>query len=334
VGNSKLNSCLAEAKRKSALAARPLPKDGSGRKPLSFSLSPDLGLFLGINCSIEADYFVLVDASGRTVAERSYPAESWEAEAVAALIDNLAEFLEEHPRTKDSILAVGLSAAVRFNRPGSAVWRSPSFTNDALLPLIGSLEKLVGAPVYNGRPQVLLCYQGDLRNLIARKESFINIITTDNVGIAIFVNGESWLGQSGLSGDFGHLKIPGNELPCYCGASGCLRTKLSYMGICQETRRRLVELESSGGHVRLDAADFEGPDYTVGVEKLIAAANGHDALATGIVYDAATELGRALATVVSLFNPARLVVHSVLTEARDVFTEQVRTMIRKNCLEL
>lgn len=45
--------------------------------------------------------------------------------------------------------------------------------------------------------------------------------------------------------------------------------------------------------------------------------------------------GSAVAgAVVSLFNPARLIVHSILTEARDLFAEQVRFMIRKNCLEL
>ena len=151
-----------------------------------------------------------------------------------------------------------------------------------------------------------MCYQGDLRGLVFRKESFINIIVTDHLGIAVIVNGERWLGQSGLSGDLGHLKVVGNDRACYCGASGCLRTKITYAGICQEARERLQNLEREGVQQNLDPSDFDGPPYRSGVEKLVESANRHEAFATGILYDAASDLGTALASVVSLFRFAFL----------------------------
>ncbi len=212
--------------------------------------------------------------------------------------------------------------------------RDPSHTNDAIGPIIAALSKGLQVPVVHGRPQVLLCQQGGLRRLISDKKSFINIIITDNVGIAVFVNGESWLGQTGLSGDLGHIKLPGNELPCYCGATGCLRTKVSYAGLCQETRKRLSELATVNASSSLTLKDVEGPNFAASVERIVEEANKHSSLATGIVYDTATELGSVLATVVALFNPERLIVHSVLTKVEDIFAERIRAMIRKNCLDL
>ena len=330
--SSKLNACLASIKRKGVLSVSTLPKDGTGRKPISFAIEAEMGCFLGIHCDLASDCLVLLDASGRRIKEMEYPALSWNEEDGQQFIDTLDEFLGKEFR--NSLLAAGISSAIHFNKPGSAALRGPSFTNDSALLLAQAVEKRFGVPVSVGRPQVLMCYQGDLRGLVFRKESFINVIVTDHLGIAVIVNGERWLGQSGLSGDLGHLKIIGNERACYCGANGCLRTKVTYAGVCQEARERLQNLERGGVHQNLDPSDFEGPPYLPGVEKLVESANRHEAFATGILYDTATDLGTALASVVSLFNPARLFVHSVLTEARDLFSEQVRFMIRKNCLEL
>lgn len=330
--SSKLNACLASIKPKSVLSISTLPKDGTGRKPISFAIEPALGCFLGIHCDLASDCFVLLDASGHRIKEQEYPALTWDEDSRQHFIDALETFLGTEYR--HALLAIGISSAVQFNKPGSPAPRGPSFTNDSALLLAQALEQRFKVPASVGRPQVLMCYQGDLRGLVFRKESFINIIVTDHLGIAVIVNGERWLGQSGLSGDLGHLKVVGNERACYCGASGCLRTKITYAGICQEARERLQNLEREGVHQNLDPHEFEGPPYLPGVEKLVESANRHEAFATGILYDTATDLGTALASIVSLFNPARLFVHSILTEARDLFSEQVRFMIRKNCLEL
>ncbi len=330
--SSKLNACLASIKHKSVLAISTLPKDGTGRKPISFAIEPELGCFLGIHCDLASDCFVLLDASGRRIKEQEYPALPWKDDNGQDFVDALEAFVGKD--YSNALLAIGISSAIQFNKPGSAAQRGPSFTNDSALLLAQRVTERFKVPASVGRPQVLMCYQGDLRGLVFRKESFINIIVTDHLGIAVIVNGERWLGQSGLSGDLGHLKVLGNERSCYCGATGCLRTKITYMGICQEVRERLQNLEREGVHQNLEQRDFEGPPYLPGVEKLVEAANRHEAFATGILHDAATDLGTALASVVSLFNPARLIVHSILTEARDLFSEQVRFMIRKNCLEL
>lgn len=330
--SSKLNACLASIKKKDVLSVSTLPKDGTGRKPISFSMEPGLGCFLGIHCDLANDCFVLLDASGRLIKEETYPAFPWEEDDGGTYLAALDAFLGDEFR--GALLAIGISSAIGFNRPGSTAPRGPSFTNDSALLLAQAVERRFGVPVSVGRPQVLMCYQGDLRGLVFRKESFINIIVTDHLGIAVIVNGERWLGQSGLSGDLGHLKVAGNDRSCYCGATGCLRTKITYMGICQEARERLHNMEKEGVIQNLDPREFEGPPYLPGVQRLVEAANRHEAFASGILYDAATELGTALASVVSLFNPARLIVHSILTEARDLFSDQVRFMIRKNCLEL
>jgi predicted NBD/HSP70 family sugar kinase len=333
-GGSKLNGCLASLRGQGVLSVTAGEKDGSGRKPHAYALRSGLGFFLGLHCDIPGDNLVLLDFNGRVIHEKGYATKSYADNAVEAFLRNVEDFFSGLPELNKNILAAGISTAIQFNKPGSKSFRSPSYANDAVAPLKNALEARFRFPIYMGRPQVLICYRKYKSSLINSRKSFINIIVTDNVGIAVFINGESYLGHSGLSGDLGHIKVPGNTLPCYCGSTGCLRTLISYMGICGETRNRIEKILESGGTSPFDIKDFEGPDYEKGVKILVTKAAEHDPLATNIIYSTATHLGNILATVVSLFNPEYLIIHSILTRAEEIFTDRIKTIIRKNCLEL
>lgn len=332
---SKINRVLHGLHGKQILLVSRGEANGQGRKPNVYRFNPGLGFFLGIHCDILADHLTIVDFAGTCIRNKSYPAKSYADRALADFSETIDDFLEAVPASVvESIRAAGISTATRFNEPGSVSFRSPSYTNTAMEPLRDTLAKRFRFPIYIGRPQVLICYGKYRSTLLAPKKSFINIIVTDNVGISIFIKGESYLGHSGLSGDLGHIKIPGNSLPCYCGSTGCLRTLISYMGICREVQNRIREVMNNGGSHALNLQDFTGPDYEKGVRLLIMRAVEHDPLATDIVYSAASHLGTVLATIVSLLNPEYLTIQTILAEAGPLFTERVRTIIRKNCLEL
>jgi predicted NBD/HSP70 family sugar kinase len=50
------------------------------------------------------------------------------------------------------------------------------------------------------------------------------ISLADGVGAAFLIDGVILHGNSGNTGGIGHLRVPGNSIPCKCGQTGCLET--------------------------------------------------------------------------------------------------------------
>lgn len=66
---------------------------------------------------------------------------------------------------------------------------------------------------------------------------------------AEMINGKLAFGERGSSGLLGHLKVPGFDGPCYCGAKGCLEGYLiSDEPFSQKKSALLTAMESAVGH--------------------------------------------------------------------------------------
>ena len=50
---------------------------------------------------------------------------------------------------------------------------------------------------------------------------------SEGLGTGIFANGRILRGESGYAGEFGHVQVDPNGLPCGCGSRGCWETVAS-----------------------------------------------------------------------------------------------------------
>lgn len=69
--------------------------------------------------------------------------------------------------------------------------------------------------------------------LAAEPESgdFLLVDAGSGVGAAAVIGGSLFGGSVPLSGEIGHVAVPGNHRPCGCGATGCLETLISRTGL-------------------------------------------------------------------------------------------------------
>jgi glucokinase len=125
------------------------------------------------------------------------------------------------------------------------------------------------------------------------------------IGGAVVVRGEVVRGSQGLAGEFGHMQVVPDGLPCECGQRGCWEQYSSGRAIARVGR-------ANGG--------LDGPAVT-------AAARAGERWALEAFDEVGTWLGVGLAGLVSALDPQLIIIGGGLSEAGDLLLEPARTAL-------
>lgn len=132
------------------------------------------------------------------------------------------------------------------------------------------------------------------------------------IGAGILASGRLMLGGGGLAGEIGHLLAVEGGMICRCGNRGCLETVASPVAIA-----RLLQ-DSWGEPVEPAELPRLLKEGRVGVRRA--------------VEDAGEALGRALAGIVTVFNPRLIVVGGDLASAGEPLLEALRRTVAHRAL--
>jgi glucokinase len=137
-------------------------------------------------------------------------------------------------------------------------------------------------------------------------DCLIVVIGTGIAAVSV-VHGRQVTGATGRAGELGHIPVwPDGEV-CACGQRGCLETYASAAALV----RRYA---AAGGTAAQTTQD-------------VIARRDVDEIAAGVWHDAVTALGIALATVVLLDDPGRIVIGGGLSAAGEVLLAPVRAAL-------
>lgn len=134
------------------------------------------------------------------------------------------------------------------------------------------------------------------------------------IGCGIVAGGLIHRGAQGAAGDLGHIRVPGHEVVCRCGNTGCVEAVAGGQAIADQLR--------SLGYATPHARD---------VVDLVRSGNAD---ATRLVRDGGRVLGEVLAAAVSFFNPAVLVIGGDVAGANEHLLAGVREAIYQRSLPL
>jgi predicted NBD/HSP70 family sugar kinase len=143
--------------------------------------------------------------------------------------------------------------------------------------------------------------------------NFAYIKAATGIGAGIVIDGKLLRGATGTAGEIGHTTLDGAGALCYCGNRGCLETVASGPAI--------VHLVGNG-----DGA-------TLTLSGVIALAADGDVRCRRALSDAGREIGIAIAGLVNLINPERVVIGGVLSRAGDIVLDPIRTSIRRYAVQ-
>jgi predicted NBD/HSP70 family sugar kinase len=298
-------------------------EDSAGGRPrVQLRLNPDFGLVIGVDVGetgVRVEAFDLWMTEVAVAVVDVHPQEHGAqvvVEQVSAAVNELKARLEGEGRR---ILGVGIGVPgvvehggdQRVNAP-SVGWRD--------VPLGRQFRERIELPVAleNGAKTL-----GQAEMWLGAGRGFQHTIVTlwaTGIGAAIFVDGALYRGSASSAGEWGHTNAVVDGVPCRCGARGCLE---AYVG-AEALLRQWARADPSVG---LPAE----PDQPVWLGRLVAAVEAGDGPARAVLDGAALHFGTAVANLVNLFNPERIVLSGwaglelgplLLTRVREIVAAQ------------
>src|SRR5437660_1397204 len=267
--------------------------------------------YVGVELCASSARAALVSASGEVVARRDA---AFSGEDLAAQVARLVSELRDSTHVRVAAVGVGLPGLV--NPQTGRVVISSDLPSAVRADLRAELSKAMSLPVTldNDANAGAMGEYAAGAGRGSRNMFYVTIGT--GIGGAIIIDGKLWRGASGFAGEFGHITIGAEGVECACGNVGCLETVASAPNIVRRTRERLLR-DSTSSLSRLGLnKDFTAAD-------IAHAARDGDDFAALMIERTGRYIGTAIAAVINLLNPERIVLGGGVMDAGELILDPV-----------
>jgi predicted NBD/HSP70 family sugar kinase len=218
------------------------PSGGRGRPSEGYVISEDGGLLVGVHPRPEEIRFVVSGLSGVPTAVLSRPPPSDVDELGKAMAAGIRGLVMSSGRRTDEIRAVGISIPGIVLGDGT-VEQSPNlhwsgFNPLELLAREGDFTAFVG----NNADGITLAEA--LLTGMPSQRSFVLLLSGSGVGGGIVNDGELLCSATGLTGEFGHMKVERGGRLCECGGRGCLNAYTTNYALVDLIKEAGVNVET------------------------------------------------------------------------------------------
>jgi N-acetylglucosamine repressor len=283
-----------------------------GRPPVLVEIDRDAGCVVGVKLTESQIVAALTDLSAETLAERSAPlGDDRSPEAVAAVLsETVLQLRAEAPDRRFFGVGIGLAGAID-RRAG--VCRFSPFLPWRDVPLRSLLEPRIGCPVVIENDVSALTLAERWFGGGTGYSDFLVVTIGRGVGMGMVLDGRLYRGGQGAGGEFGHITMDPDGPECDCGKRGCLEALVGEPALVRQIKQTC------------------GSDMTLG--QGAALARDGDAGAKQVFARAGTTLGLALAGVVNLLNPTRVIVGGEGVQTLDVMLPSMRESMAAHCFD-
>jgi predicted NBD/HSP70 family sugar kinase len=172
-----------------------------------------------------------------------------------------------------------------------------------------------GVPIVIGNDADLAVLAEHQRGNARDCDDVVFLIGRIGVGAGIIINGVPVHGRDGHAGEIGHNVLDPNGPLCHCGKHGCIETFLGENALLHLAGRPLPRTDEK-------------------VTALFADARAGDPSATHAIASVAEPLGRAIAHLLNILNPERVVVGGSLGEVLELARDEVEAAVERYAFAL
>lgn len=237
------------------------------------------------------------------------------------LLYEIDDFFQTYADQLDRVTSIAITLPGLVNSEQGVVLQMPHY-NVENLALGPEIYKATGLPVFIANDTRAWALAEKLFGHSQENDNSVLISIHHGLGAGIILDGRVLQGRHGNIGELGHIQIDPNGKRCHCGNIGCLETVASSQAIREEVVRRISEGEAS-----ILAAQEE-----MSIESICEAAANGDPLAVDVIEKLGRYLGSAIAIVINLFNPEKILIGGVINQAKEVLYPAVRRCIEEQSL--
>lgn len=311
-------------------------ESSGGRPPVYLKLNPSAFYVVGICFAPGRIDLIMTDFEASIIANKRKEIDRIDPERAFHIVEGLLyEIIEEKQIDKEKILGVGvaLNGIVNVEKGISIFapyykWKNVNvkFNLEQRLQLPVFVENDVNAMALAER------WFGMLKNYTMKgdvDDNFVVVYIGNGVGAGIVINDRLYHGYNYAAGEIGHIVIDENGAVCSCGKRGCLESLVSTPAV-EEKVKSLI----AAGKESIISAMSSNDMNLITIDMICDAALAGDELAISVLKKAGEDVGVAIANLLTVLNPSKVIIAGKIIKAGAVFFDAIKDMIEKETLEL
>ena len=284
-----------------------------------FSIGVDMG---GTNLRIAA-----VSADGRMLEKFTTSVKlSLGRDAVIAEMCDTIQHLTAKHRADGKFLGAGIGVPGIIDMESGVMRKSANLPGWTDYPVRDVIEKKLGVPIFLENDAKAAALGEHWLGAGRGADNMVMLTLGTGIGGAIILNGKIFYGMNGMAGEFGHVTVEPNGVPCGCGNHGCAERYASATAVVRMAREA-IETGQAPALARLAAS---GAEFSAKVIYHLAM-EGH-ADAQHIFDRFGRALGILLADLVNILNLGMFVIGGGVVSAWDAFASTMFAEMRERSL--
>ena len=221
-----------------------------GRRAMRITIAENARFAVGVSITEDRLRFIAVNLKIQEIAYKSARLTGNEIEAIGLLLsEELEIFLNENGLNRTKLLGVGVAIPAVINVELNKIALAPTLHLKDIS--LSEITKYLNYPVYVSNDATIGGYAEWYTQPEQTRMAYLSL--EGGVGGAVLLNGAPFVGDNRRSGEFGHMCIEPNGLPCKCGKRGCLE---AYCSACRISDDLGITLEEF-----FEGLELQNPTY-------------------------------------------------------------------------
>lgn len=300
------------------------PSSG-GRRPLMYSVRSNAMYILAIALDQLTARIQLFDLQNNPVADM----QTFELrllnnpDALAKLVEEINNYNKNTGIPKDKIAGIGIGMPGFINVTEGINY---TYLDAGGQSLTAYLTAKTGITTYIDNDSSLIAL-AEQKFGIAKAQNEVMVINLGwGIGLGMIVNGKLFRGYTGFAGELSHIPLSEDGALCECGKRGCLEAEASMLVVAQKAIAGIKQ-------GRVTSLKYNSNDHSKLMgDALLDAANNGDQFAIELLSDAGYKIGKALAILIHIMNPAIIVLSGRGAKVAKILMAPIQQALHKYCI--
>lgn len=284
-----------------------------GRPGINLRLNPEAGIIISAEIGVDFISIIAANFAFEVVARRYENTTDLAGQQI--ILENVLAYLKEIycqvQLRGHRVLAISVGVPGLVDMQSGTLLLAPNLDWRNV-----ELRRLVQAE-FN-----LPVYVANEANMAALGESYLGaahnsrllLYVSSGVGLGggIVIDGRLLTGITGFAGEFGHMTVVANGLPCSCGNVGCWETEATQAALFRRVRDA-IQAGRTSSLLDLTSANLD----QLTIQSIVHAIQNNDAVAKDALEETGRWLGVGMANLINALNPEHVVFGGKLSLAHE-----------------
>ena len=300
------------------------PSSG-GRRPLVYSIRHEAMYILTVAMDQLSTRIQMIDLVNQPVANIAVCDLKLlnNPHALSTLIEHINNYINTTGIPKDKIAGIGIGMPGFINSIEGVNFTYMESGDQSLTQVI---TIKTGVPTYIDNDSSLIALAEQKFGIAKARKDVMVINLGWGIGLGMIVNGEIYRGHNGFAGEFSHIPLSEDGALCTCGKRGCLEAEASMLVVAEKAIKGIKKGNiSSLKNINIDQSKMVG-------DAIMEAANNGDQFAIELLSDAGYKIGKALAILIHIMNPANIVLSGRGALVGRILLAPIQQALNKYCI--